>query len=449
MVDLLVELGGGTADPAVSDLDETAGALPGPVELKLSEPTRLAGVEYTPEQVRGTLEEIGATVEPAREGVLTVTPPTWRPDLTGPADLVEEVVRIQGYDQVPSVLPSAPGGRGLTAEQRTRRSVARALAESGFVETLSYPFVGTPEYDALGLPADDERRASLRLVNPMADDKPLMRSTLLVTLLDTVRRNVSRGLTDLAVYEVGLVTRPAPGAPAAPTLPGGARPTDEQLAALDAAVPHQPRLVAGVLTGRRELAGWWGAGRAAGWEDALAAARLVTERAGVEVVVVPDTQRMPWHPGRCARLELADGTVVGHAGELHPKVVETLGLPARAAAFEVDLTVLVGAASGEPVVATPVSAFPAAKEDFAFVVDGDVPAEAVRSAIVTGAGDLLEEVALFDVFTGEQVGEGRKSLAYSLRLRAADRTLSAQEVRAVRDAVVESAAQRVGAVLRG
>jgi phenylalanyl-tRNA synthetase beta chain len=455
VVDLLVELGGGTADAAVSDLDRTAETTPRePIQLKVTEPTRLSGVEYTPEQVRSTLEEIGATVEPA--GALAepveafaVAPPTWRPDLTGPADLVEEVVRIQGYDQVPSVLPAAPGGRGLTDEQRTRRSIARALAEAGFVETLSYPFVGAAEYDALGLSDDDPRRVSLRLVNPMADDKPLLRSNLLVTLLDTVRRNVSRGLSDLAVYEIGLVTLPAADAPAAPTLPGGVRPTAEQLAALAAAVPDQPRRVAGVLTGKRELAGWWGAGRAAGWEDALAAARLVAERAQAEVVAVPDPDRMPWHPGRCARLELTDGTVVGYAGELHPKVVETLGLPARAAAFEVDLSVLVDAASGEPVVATPVSAFPAAKEDFAFVIDGGVPAEAVRSAIVAGAGELLEDVALFDVFTGEQVGEGKKSLAYSVRLRAADRTLSAKEVRAVRDAVVESAATKVGAVLRG
>ena len=454
VVDLLVELGGGTADTAVSDLDTTAEtAQQKPIQLKVTEPTRLSGVEYTPEQVRSTLEEIGATVEATSVvepvEVLTVTPPTWRPDLTDPADLVEEVVRIQGYDQVPSVLPSAPGGRGLTAEQRTRRSVARALAETGFVETLSYPFVGAAEYDALGLPDDDPRRRSLRLVNPMADDKPLMRSNLLVTLLDTVRRNVSRGIMDLAVYEIGLVTRPAADAPAAPTLPGGVRPTPEQLAALAAAVPDQPRRVAGVLTGKRELAGWWGNGRAAGWADALAAARLVAERAGVDVVVSADRDHMPWHPGRCARLELTDGTLVGHAGELHPKVVESLGLPARAAAFEMDLSALVAAASGEPVVAASVSAFPAAKEDFAFVVDGDVPAAAVRSAIVAGAGELLEDLALFDVFTGEQVGEGKKSLAYSLRLRAADRTLSAKEVRAVRDAVVGSAADKVGAVLRG
>ncbi|MCF4123276.1 phenylalanine--tRNA ligase subunit beta [Antribacter sp. KLBMP9083] len=446
VVDLLVELGGGTADPAVSDLDTTVA--PAPVALRVTEPERLSGVVYTPEQVRSTLEEIGATVTDGPEDTFLVTPPSWRPDLTGPADLVEEVVRIQGYDQVPSVLPAAPGGRGLTAEQRTRRSVTRALAEAGFVETLSYPFVSAAEYDALGLPADDPRRVSLRLANPLADDKPLLRTNLLVTLLDTVRRNVSRGLTDLAVFEIGLVTRPQPGAPVAPSLPGGVRPTEDELAALEAGVPAQPRRVAGVLTGRREPAGWWGDGRVADWADAVAAARLVAEKVGVEVIVTADTEHLPWHPGRCARLELADGTLVGHAGELHPKVVERLGLPARSVAFEVDLSALVAGSSGEPVVAAAVSAFPAAKEDLAFVVDESVPASVVEAAIVAGAGELLEDVSLFDVFTGPQLGEGKKSLAYALRLRAADRTLGADEVRAVREGVVAAAAAGAGAVLR-
>lgn len=196
-------------------------------------------------------------------------------------------------------------------------------------------------------------------------------------------------------------------------------------------------------------AGWWGAGRPADWTDALAAARTVAEVAGVEVVVANDAERMPWHPGRCARIATTDGRVVGHAGELHPKVVEALGLPARTAAFELDLSLLVEAAGGEPVAARPVSAFPAAKEDFAFVVDAAVPAAEVEAAVVAGAGELLEDVRLFDVFTGTQVGEGKKSLAYSLRLRAADRTLSADDVRGVRDGVVKAAAERVGAVLRG
>ncbi len=449
VVDLLVELGGGTADPAVSDLDTAT--RPAPVAFDVTLPARLAGVPYTREEVVGTLREIGCAIdEPADASTdVVVTPPTWRPDLTEPAALVEEVVRITGYDRVPSVLPAAPGGRGLTSEQRIRRSVARALAEAGFVEVLSYPFVGAADLDALGLPDDDERRVAVRLANPLADDRPLMRTHLLVTLLETARRNVSRGLGDVAVFELGLVTRPTPGAPAAPQLPVGVRPSDEDLDAVAAAVPAQPRSVAGVLAGNRGPAGWWGPGRPVDWADAVDAARLVARRVGVDVVVVADPERMPWHPGRCARVELTDGTPVGHAGELHPKVVENLGLPARSAAFELDLSAMIAATSGAPVAAAPVSAFPAAKEDFAFVVDADVPAADVRAAIVAGAGELLEDATLFDVFTGEQVGDGKKSLAYSLRLRAADRTLGADDVRAVRESVVAAAGRRVGAVLRG
>ncbi|WP_435735706.1 phenylalanine--tRNA ligase subunit beta [Cellulosimicrobium sp. PMB13] len=451
VVDLLVEHGGGTADPAVSDLDRVPA--PASVRLLVSEPERLVGVPYSVEQIVGTLGALGCAVaDDVSSGggpdALVVTPPSWRPDLTGSAELVEEVARLVGYDEIPSVLPKAPGGRGLTREQAVRRSVARALAAAGFVETLSYPFVGTSELDALRLPADDERRRALRLVNPLADDRPLMRTDLLTTLLETARRNVGRGMTDLAVFETGLVTRPRVGAPAAPSLPPGVRPTDDELAALAAAVPDQPRHVAGVLVGRRERAGWWGEGRAADWTDALDAARLVAEHVGVEVVVTADPDRAPWHPGRCARLALADGTVVGHAGELHPKALENLGLPARSVAFEVDLSALLAGSSAEPLVAAPVSTFPAAKEDLAFVVADDVTAEALRSAVAAGAGELLEDLTLFDVFTGEQVGEGRKSLAFSLRLRAADRTLTADDVARVRAGAVEAARERVGAELR-
>ncbi|MEG3614808.1 phenylalanine--tRNA ligase subunit beta [Isoptericola haloaureus] len=449
VVDLLVELGGGTADPAVSDLDTTTS--PAPIEMDVDLPARTSGVSYSRAQVVGILEQIGCTV--TGEETLTVTPPTWRPDLVEPAALVEEVVRIAGYDQIASELPAAPGGRGLTPEQRVRRSVARALADAGLVEVLSYPFVGPQDLDALGLPADDARRRALRLANPLADDRPLMRTNLLVSLLETARRNVSRGIDDVAVFEVGQVTRPADGAPAAPQLPVGVRPTPDQLDALAAATPDQPRRVAGVLAGNRAPAGWWGEGRPVDWADAVEAARTVTDLVGVEVVVANDPEHMPWHPGRCARFAVADGDgslrTVGHAGELHPKVLEELGLPRRTAAFELDLSALVAAADTAPRTAAPVSAFPAAKEDFALVVDAGVPAAEVEAAVVAGAGDLLERVELFDLFTGEQVGEGKKSLAYSVRLRAADRTLTADDVRAVRDGVVRVTAERVGAVLRG
>lgn len=446
VVDLLVEHGGGTADAAVSDLDATVA--PTPIVFAWSETARLTGVEHPRERIAEILEQIGCSLTGGEGDTVMVTPPTWRPDLTGPEHLVEEVARIDGYDAIEPVLPTAPGGTGLTYSQRARRSVARALAEAGFVETLSYPFVGVAQHDALGLPADDERRRALRLANPMSDETPELRTNLLTTLLGTVRRNVGRGFTDFAVSETGLVTLPREGAPAAPRLPGGRRPSDDELAQLAAAVPDQPRHVAGVLVGARERAGWWGAGRAAGWEDALEAARLVGRTLGVELVASNDAERMPWHPGRCARLSLSSGEVVGWAGELHPQVLERLDLPARASAFELDLDAVVAASETGPVQATPVSTFPPAKEDFAFVVDAAVPADALRRVVADAAGDLAEEVRVFDVFTGEQVGEGRKSVAVALRLRGANATLTAEQTAEVRGRVVKRAAKQLGAQLR-
>jgi phenylalanyl-tRNA synthetase beta chain len=451
---LLVEHGGGTIDDAVTDVDRTGPAAT--IALPADLPGRLVGVPYTADEVAQTLRTIGCDVTTSDQvpgdtsvGTLQVTVPTWRPDLQVPVDLVEEVARLRGYDAIPSVLPTAPAGRGLTGDQRARRAVARALAGDGWTQTLSYPFVAPEQHDALGLPADDHRRRALRLANPLADTHPEMRTNLLTTLLETARRNVGRGASDLALYEIGLVTRPVDGAPPAPQLPGGVRPSEDDLARLAAAVPPQPRRAAGFLAGARERAGWWGTGRRADHGDAIAAAQLVAATVGVEVRVTADTDHAPWHPGRTARLELADGTLVGHAGELHPQVLARLDLPARSVAFEVDLDVLLAAVPSEPLQATPVSTFPVAKEDLAFVVDADVPAGELTAAIRAGAGPLLEDLRVFDVFTGPQIGEGKKSLAFSLRLRAADRTLTAADAAAVREAAVAEAGRRVGAVLRG
>ena len=454
VVALLTEHGGGRADDTVTDVDRTAG--PVVISLPLDLPARLVGVDYTPAQVRGTLEQIGCRLTgpaDADTGTVEVEVPSWRPDLAAPVDLVEEVARLRGYDAIPSILPTAPAGRGLTDGQRARRSVAWALADAGFVEVLTYPFVGAHQHDELALAPGDPRRRAARLLNPLSDEQPELRTNLLVTLLGAARRNVARGMTDLALFEIGLVTRPVDGAPVAPRLPGAARPSPQDLARLEAAVPPQPRRVAGVLTGLRDRAGWWGPGRRADHTDAIGAALLVARTVRTDVVVVPDQDHAPWHPGRTARLETADGTVVGHAGELHPKVVTALALPARAVAFEVDLDVLLAAAPAEPVQARPVSSFPVAKEDIALVVDAGVPAaqllEAVRvGASSSGAGDIVEELRLFDVYTGAQVGEGKKSLAFSLRLRAADRTLTAVEAAEVRECAVAEAHRRFGAVLR-
>ncbi|MDP9392811.1 MAG: phenylalanine--tRNA ligase subunit beta [Actinomycetota bacterium] len=442
---LLAELGGGRVleDPTIAGQP----VHPAPVRLRADEATRLGGRQVDTATVVRRLVDVGCAVDPGDGDVLAVTPPSWRPDLLGPADLVEEILRLEGYDAIPSRLPTAPAGRGLTPSQRAVRRVGRALADAGYVETPAYPFVREDVWDALGLPADDARRNALRVANPISTEEPLLRTTLLPGLLATLRRNVGRGMPDAAVFEIGTVFRPDPGqATTAPRLPVDRRPTAEELVGQDAALPRQPRRVAVALSGHRERVGWWGPGRAACWADAVEAAREVARAVGVELEVRAD-QHAPWHPGRCAALYV-DAQLVGHAGELHPRVVTALDLPARTSAMELDLDRM-GLDRLRIAQAPVLSTYPVAIQDVALVVASDVPAAQVERALRAGAGPLLEAVRLFDVYVGEQVGGGRKSLAYTLRFRAPDRTLTVEEASAARDAAVAEATRVTGAVQRG
>ncbi|GAA1946934.1 phenylalanine--tRNA ligase subunit beta [Kitasatospora viridis] len=443
-VDLLVLIAGGTAEAGVTDI-----VGPQPVRtitIAADLPDRVAGTAYGRETVARRLQEVGCTVVGA--DLLEVTPPSWRPDLTDPNDLAEEVIRLEGYDNVPARMPQVPPGQGLTPAQRTHRRIGVALAGAGYVEVNNYPFLGDQAFDELGLAADDVRRRTVKLVNPLNDEEPALRTTLLPGLLGAVRRNIGRGNTDLAVFETGLVFLPEAEPKVAPRPAVDRRPSEAELAELNAALPAQPRHVAVALAGERLPSGWWGKGGQAGWADAVQAARAVAAAAGVELTVRPG-QAAPWHPGRCAELLVA-GTerVVGHAGELHPRVVKALHLPERTSVMELDVDALT--ADGEQLVQGPtVSGYPVATQDVALIVDGSVPAAAVEAALRDGAGELLEAIRLFDVFTGEQVGEGKKSLAYALRFRATDRTLTADEASAAREAAVAVAQERTGAVLRG
>ncbi|MFB0615171.1 phenylalanine--tRNA ligase subunit beta [Streptomyces sp. AGS-58] len=445
-VDLLVLLAGGTADAGVTEV--IAPSAPRTITIPADHPDRVAGVEYGRETVVRRLQEIGCDVYGQDELVVTV--PSWRGDLTDPNDLAEEVIRLEGYENLPSTLPKPPAGRGLTERQRLHRRVGRALAGAGYVEAPNYPFIGEQVLDRLGLEADDPKRAVVTLVNPLSDEEPALRTTLLPGLLAALRRNDGRGSHDLALFETGLVFHPRAEAKAAVRLPVDRRPTAEEIASLTEALPVQPRHAAVVLAGAREQAGWWGTGRPAGWADAVEAARVIARETGTELIVRKG-QYGPWHPGRCAELAVtADGTerVVGYAGELHPRVVQALGLPARTCAMELDLDVLEEASAG-PVKGPRISAFPVATQDVALVVDQFVPAADVEAALREGAGELLESIRLFDVYeNAEQLGDGRKSLAYALRFRASDRTLTVDEASAARDAAVALAGERTGAALR-
>jgi phenylalanyl-tRNA synthetase beta chain len=405
-------------------------------------PARISGIDISAETAVAHLEAVGCAVQAGE--LLHATPPTWRPDLNDPYDLVEEVARIVGYDQVPSVLPRDAAGRGLTREQRLRRRIGRTLAGAGCVEVISFPFVGDAAFDQLGLTADDPLRDTVRLANPLSTEEPSYTTTLLPGLLRAAARNIGRGAQGVSLFETGTVAFPVDRGPA-PIYGVDWRPSDDELAKLFEALPEQPLHLAVVLAGERERAGWWGAGRTADWSDAIELVRRLGDELGVDVEVT-SASRMPWHPGRCAQL-LVDGVELGHAGELHPQVCAAFGLPPRAAAVEVDLDVLMARAL-EVVPGPEFSTFPVAKEDVALVVADTVTSAAVESALRDGAGELLESIRLFDVYTGDQVGAGHKSLAFALRFRAPDRTLTEQETGAARDAAVAVAGERCGAVQR-
>ncbi|MDX3569977.1 phenylalanine--tRNA ligase subunit beta [Streptomyces sp. ID05-47C] len=446
-VDLLMLLAGGTAEAGVTEV--IAPSAPHTIAVPADHPDKVAGVVYGRETVVRRLQEIGCDVYGQDELIVTV--PSWRPDLGEGNDLAEEVIRLEGYENLPSTLPKPPSGRGLTHRQRLHRRVGRALAGAGYVEAPNYPFVGEQVFDQLGLDADDPARRVVKLTNPLNDEEPALRTSLLPGLLAALRRNDGRGSHDLALFETGLVFLPREEQGVAGQLPVDRRPTAEEIAAIDAVLPEQPRHVAVVLAGAREQAGWWGKGRPADWADAVEAARTVAAETGAELIVRKG-QYGPWHPGRCAELAVVtDGTerVVGHAGELHPRVLKALGLPARTSAMELDLDVLEQVGDDTPR-APGISTFPVATQDVALVVDAYVPHADVEAALREGAGELLEAIRLFDVYeNAEQLGDGRKSLAYALRFRAGDRTLTVDEASAARDAAVALAGERTGAVLRG
>ncbi len=297
---MLAALGGGTEVSgctfAAVDIE------PVTITMAADYPDQVAGLVYGLDTVLARLREVGCTIvqaaDPAppaeasqaaadhvsvadgqdgqygrhdhgrhdRSGVvLAVTPPSWRPDLRDPADLAEEVIRLEGYQNIPVHAVRAAGGRGLTARQRLRRTASRALAYDGLVEVLSQPFASPADFDKLQLPADDPRRIAVRLSNPLSEDEPFMRTTLLPGLFRTLARNLGRGFTDVPLYEFGLVFRPRPdGQRVAPILRVDRGPAVYEVAELDAALPDQPLRVAVVQAGNAEPAGYWGAGRPAG-----------------------------------------------------------------------------------------------------------------------------------------------------------------------------------------
>lgn len=457
--ELLVEYGGGSIDDGVADVNHSTPM--STISMGYDVASNLIGVDYSVERCEALLAAVGCQViRDDSSQSFTVVPPSWRPDLVGPAHLVEEIARLDGFDRIPSIVPVGPAVIGLPAELQARREISDTLAEAGLTEVMTYPFLGA-EHDKQGIPADDPRREAVRLANPLADDAPALRTSVLDTLLNTATRNVSRGNQRVAIYELDQVALPHGVVPAA--IPGAEdKPSDEEMKLLRAGVPKQPWRVAAVLAGNATEPAPGIPARVWDWADAIELAMRVAKSQGLTVRPEapsakggnggkPGESVAPFHPGRVAQIRVGaenGGKALGYAGELHPAVCSEFGLPERSCAFELDLDAIEKARPKGAFQLQAVSTFPVAKEDFAFVVDADVPALKMQNAIAKSAGDALEEVRLFDAFVGSQLGEGKKSLAFSLRLRAKDHTLNPQEIREIRQRVIVKVQKTCRATLR-
>ncbi|MDR5700988.1 phenylalanine--tRNA ligase subunit beta [Agromyces aerolatus] len=440
---LMADLAGGTPDDGGSLIADDA--VREAILLPHGYAAQLIGIEYTESEVHDALAEIGGHVTRTEAG-FEVVPPTWRPDLTGKAELVEEVARLVGYHRIPSVLPVAPPGRGLTRSQRLRKQTADVLAAAGATEVLAFPFVSDELNQRYGS-VDGAPVAQVKVANALDASAPFLRRTLLPGLVEIARRNLSRGFTDLDLFEVGLVFTPdvdrAYGSPELPA--GGALPTADQLAELQAGIPPQPRHVGVLLLGNAVRKAPGQAAEPAGLADALDHVRRIALATGVEIEVVQGTHAA-LHPGRTAELRIG-GQTVGFAGELHPAIAADADLPRVVAVAELDLDAVI-VAGDRPVEARSIATYPAATQDLSLVVPRETPAGEVRAAVVEGAGELLEHIELVDDYRGQGVPDDAKSLTFALRFRAADRTLTAAEASEAKLAGAAVAAERFGATIR-
>lgn len=443
IVNYLVEYGFGTPDEGVTDINNVA--LPTPIKMYYDEPEKLLGKNYTESEIDLVLESIGCTFIEKTQDYVVVQPASWRYDIHDSAHLIEEIARLNGYDQIPSTPILAPAGSGLSQEQKLKRKVANMLAFSSMTEVLSYPFVSNV-WDKMFLEADDQRRNAIRLSNPLAEDAPYLRTSILDSLLDVAVRNVSRSNTDFAIYEMGLVYDGS-GVEVTDLPSALSRPSQEVIDALHKATPEQPLHVAGVMVGNAVADTVLGQGRSYDWADAVDAVYKIAQTLSVSVKAVQD-EYMPWHPGRCAKFVIT-GTdkVVAHAGQLHPKVAKAYGLPVNTAVFEVDLSALLESVNKNPIQIDPISTYPLAKEDIALVVDEDVSAGQILDVIYECGKGIIESAKLFDIYRGDQIDEGKKSLAFALRLRS-DHTITSEESHGLRKKIIKKTAKLFGATLR-
>ena len=393
------------------------------IRLDWARSSRRLGAPADPEFAAAHLRSVGCRTEVTDRRTVLAVPPSWRFDLELWADLEEEVARRWGYDRLPATLPAATGGR-LTPAQRLRRQAREVLAGMGVTEVQTYPFLSQAALDRLGLAGDDPRRRTLRLANPISEEAPELRTTLLPGLAEVAGRNLARGVDGVALYELGAVFLPDPAKE----------------------LPDEPLTLGILLAGQAPAGRHDDPRRPFDVADAKGLVEGLVAALGVPGVGYRAEGPPPYHPGRCAAVLLEDRPV-GLCGQLHPRVAAACELPAAAFAVELELGPLLAAVPPMRPAATP-SPYPELSFDVAFLVPPGVAAAALEAVLREAGGDLLARLALFDAYQGPPLPPGHRNLAYRVALRAPDRTLTDADGAATRDRMAALAADRLRAVLR-
>ncbi len=446
---LMVELCGATPVPGMIDV---AAAIPDPrqIVLRTARVGGLLGMEIDQADQIAYLERLGFGVEPEGEDLRVTVPPDRHYDVTREVDLIEEVGRVHGLDRhLPSTLPASAGTvGGLTRDQRLRRRAEDALRDLGFDEIVGWSFTDPGEPGRLRIPADDPRAGAVVLSNPLSEEQSVMRTNLLGSLLDVARRNRARDADRVALFESGRVYLNTPPTGRNPTDSDGNRPVDPlggRFAGEREAPFHEPHRLGAIAAGPLVSSSWRGGGQPADFFALKGVLEGLAGQlgAGLELRAAAE----PFlHPGRAAAVEI-EGVVAGWIGEVHPLVCRAWDLES-AVAFELDLAPLLAAATAGEELFAEVSAFPTVRQDLAVVVAEETAAAEVRAAVRAAAGDLLGSAEVFDLYEGEQLGEGRKSLALRLEFRAADRTLTEEEIASARSAIEAALEADVGGSIR-
>jgi phenylalanyl-tRNA synthetase beta chain len=435
---LMVELCGAKLVPGTIDV---AAGTPEPRQLVLrgERVEGLLGMPIKQADQVAYLERLGFGVEVAGDDLEVTVPPDRHYDVTREVDLIEEVGRVHGLDaHLPSTLPAVAGRvGGLTREQRLRRRAEDAMRDLGFDEVVGWSFTDPGEPGRLRIPPGDPRADGVTLANPLSEDQSLMRTTLLGSLLDIAQRNLARATDRVALFESGRVYLPGSTVGDGPL--GGRFPGEKPA---PAAEPHRIGCLAvGPLTAKS----WRDTGEPADFFALKGKLEGLAGQLGTELSLEPAEEPF-LHPGRSGRVGVA-GQPAGWIGELHPLVCRAWDLEA-AVAFEVDLAALVAASPAGDEVFEDATTFPAVYQDLAVVVPTEVAAARLRATVLAAAGELLHAAEVFDLYEGEQLGEGKKSIALRLEFRAADRTLTDDEVVAQR-AAIEAELMKIGGSLRG